>query len=63
MCVCVCVCGLYTHFVESILKLAQLAGVVEYFYCISAEDYDTSNEYPRYNTDVEALVNMELWEY
>ena len=43
--------------------LAQLTGAVQYTNCISAERYDTPNEYPGYDTkrsDSESPV-LELW--
>ncbi len=46
------------------LSLAQSVGAVEYTDCISAEEQNSLNECPRYDTkqsDGEATVMLELW--
>ena len=43
---------------------SQSAGAVEYTDCISAEEYDSPNENPAYDTkqsDGEVLVILQLW--
>ena len=44
--------------------MAQSAGAVEYTNCIFAEEYNSPNECPRYDTkqsDGEVPVMLELW--
>ena len=46
------------------MLLAQSAGAAEYTDSISAEEQDSSNEYPRYDTkqsNSKASVMWELW--
>ena len=44
--------------------MAQSAGAVKYIYCISAEEEDSHNKCPGYDTkqsDVEDPVMLKLW--
>ena len=44
--------------------LTQSTGAIEYTVCISAEEYDSSNECPEYDSkqsDDEAPIMLELW--
>ena len=56
---------LYINTWFQLFFLAQLAGTVEFTNCISAEEKDSSNEFPGYDTkqsDAEVPVMLKLWE-